>query len=132
MMIKKIFSVFLLCILFYACAGSQETPGKVQSTAPDTAKNVSSAPAANHQEQKNIQQPQSARENQPAMPVVHYLYITRDAKMRKDPKHLSKVIVTLKKGELVEKISVSKNWIQVKSASGKTGWVLKKFVFEGK
>ena len=52
--------------------------------------------------------------------------------MRIDPRHLSKVIVTLKKGELVEKISVSKNWIQVKSASGKTGWVLKKFVFEGK
>lgn len=131
-MMKKIFSVILLCVLFYACAGSQATPDKVQSTTPDTAKNVSSESAANNQEQKNILQPESAKASQPAAPVVQYLYITRDAKMRKDPKNLSKIIVTLKKGELVEKISDSKNWIQVKSASGKTGWVLKKFVFEGK
>jgi uncharacterized protein YgiM (DUF1202 family) len=132
MMIKKISSVILLCVLFYACAGSQATPDKVQSTTPDTAKNVSSESAANNQEQKNIQQPESAKERQPATPLVQYLYITKDAKMRTDPKNLSKVIVILKKGELVEKIAVSKNWIQVKSASGKTGWVLKKFVFEGK
>ena len=129
---KKIFSVILLCVLFYACAGSQATPDKVQSTTPDTAKNVSSESAANNQEQKNIQQPESAKASQPAAPVVQYLYITRDAKMRKDPKNLSKIIVILKKGELVEKISDSKNWIQVKSASGKAGWVLRKFVFGGK
>jgi len=131
-MIKKIFSLIFLCMLFYACAGSQATPDKVQSTTPDTAKNVSSESAANHQDQKSTQQPESAKASQPAAPVVQYLYITRDAKMRKDPKYSGKVIVTLKKGELVEKISVSKNWIQVKSASGMTGWVLKKFVFEGK
>lgn len=131
-MIKKIFSVILLCVFFYACAGSQATPDNVQPTAPDTAKNVSPDPAANHPQQKNIEQPENARVSQPAAPVVQYLYITKDAKMRKDPKSLGKVIVILKKGELVEKISESKNWVHVKSASGKTGWVLKKFVFEGK
>lgn len=131
-MIKKIFSVILLCALFYACAGSQATPDSAQPTTPDSAKNAGPDPAVNQREQKDIQEPQSAKESQPVTPVVQYLYITKDAKMRKDPKPMSKVIATLKKGELVEKVSVSKNWIQVKSASGKTGWVLKKFVFEGK
>ncbi|MEE9912250.1 MAG: SH3 domain-containing protein [Deltaproteobacteria bacterium] len=130
MMTRRIFSVMFLCVFFYACAGSQTASDNVQATAP--AKNVSSEAAAGNQEQKNMQQQESARASQPAAPVVHYLYITRDTKMRKDPKNFGKVIVVLKKGELVEKISDSKNWVQVKSAAGKTGWVLKKFVFESK
>ncbi len=131
-MTKKIFCFFLLCVLFYACAGTQTNSDNVQP-APANPQNVSSdttaakAPASGRETSAVV-----GKDAETSKSFVQSLYLIKDTKMRKEAKNLSKVVATLKKGETVEKLDVSGNWIKVKSSSGKTGWVYYKYVSENK
>lgn len=130
---KKIFSLLLLCLLFYACAGTQTNPEPVQSKTTVNEKDVRSDFVVSDPEQSSKEQATRVdKGNRESVAAVLYLYIVKETKMRKEARNSGKVIATLKKGELVEKISDSKHWVKVKSAAGQTGWVLKKMVFESK
>lgn len=134
-MTKNIFSVLLLCLLLYACAASQTNPDNAPSAKPDNAQATTPDRSSKNTSDfvvKDQDQPTRVSNDQLSTPTVQYLYIVKDVKMRKEARNLSKVVVTLKKGELVEKIDASKTWVKVKTSSGKTGWVSNKFVSENK
>ncbi len=64
----------------------------------------------------------------PHKPV--YLVVLQAANIREEANTKSRVIVTLKKGDQLEKIRESGGWCNVKLPSGQTGWVSKSLVKE--
>lgn len=132
MTIRKFFFLVLLCTFFYACAGLQ-TDSDDNRSASDDSKNISSDAAAVKTKPSGKQTPSNVNKDpQLSSTFVPVLYITQDVKLRKDPSLSGKVITGLKKGETVDKLDAVKDWVKVKSSSGKTGWVYDKYVSENK
>ncbi len=73
---------------------------------------------------------QSPSDINPASPKPVYFVVLQTANIREEANTKSRVIVTLKKGDQLEKIRESGNWYNVKLASGKTGWVHRSLVKE--
>jgi hypothetical protein len=63
-------------------------------------------------------------------PTPSLLVVIKTANVRAEAKGKSKIITTLKKGEKVENLGNSGNWLNVKISSGLTGWVFKDLVRE--
>jgi len=59
-----------------------------------------------------------------------YLIVSKPTRLRLEANTKSKVIKNLKKGEKVEKINDTKNWVNVRLSSGEIGWVHKSMVIE--
>ena len=57
-----------------------------------------------------------------------YVAGVTEISLRTGPNVENKIIAMLKTGEKLEVIEYQKNWSQVKTASGKSGWVLSRFV----
>jgi len=60
-------------------------------------------------------------------PVIH-LVTLKNSNIRTEPTTKSKIIITVKKGTKLEKISESRDWFKVKLPSGKTGHIYKPLV----
>ena len=76
--------------------------------------------------------PISAQQPQVEQPQVVYVVTIKAAGVRSKADAKSKSIKNLKKGEKLEKIDISGNWINVKLSSGETGWIHKSMVKEEK
>jgi hypothetical protein len=73
----------------------------------------------------------AAKQETPTPPLKPvYLIVLETANIREEANTKSRVIVTLKKGDQLEKIRESGNWYNVKLPSGQKGWVYKSLVKE--
>lgn len=60
--------------------------------------------------------------------LVSYLVVIKKTNIRAEDRAKSKVIATAKVGDKVEKIDASDNWFKVRTAKGKSGWIIKSAV----
>jgi hypothetical protein len=61
---------------------------------------------------------------------VSYLIVTKRTNIRAEDNTKSKVIATAKLGEKVEKIDASEQWFKIRTAKGKSGWIIKNYAKE--
>lgn len=108
--------------------GTQVEKQKLLKEQMDSLKTSQQASANIRQESESIQQKYAKQ----IKDVSIYLIVLKSTKLRSDANTKSKTIKNLKKGEKIEKLMESGNWIKVKLLSGETGWVHKSMVKEEK
>lgn len=76
--------------------------------------------------------PEPKKEEVKPTPAAMAVYVItlKNANVRSEPDLKSRIIITLKKGTKVEKIGQTGEWVHVKLASGKTGWIFHELVKE--
>jgi hypothetical protein len=103
--------------------------GKTAKTSQQGKKEMDDASVGSQQENTKEMTPKSSQKSMTNDNVlVSYLIVTKKSKIRAEDNTKSKVITTAKAGEKVEKIDASDNWFQVRTAKGKSGWIMKSAV----
>lgn len=78
--------------------------------------------------EKENKEENKKNENKELLPQKGYVKVKTSLLLRKTPSSDAKSIQTLRPGDIVTILSYKKTWYKVKSSSGKTGYVLQKYI----
>jgi uncharacterized protein YgiM (DUF1202 family) len=103
---------------------SNQEDGKQRTSKPPL--QVTANVGSNQDDSKRITPKDMTNDNLP----VRYLIVTKKTNIRAEDKTKSKIITTPKLGERVEKLDASDKWFKVRTAEGKSGWIIKSAVIQ--
>lgn len=77
---------------------------------------------------KEVEKNNDKKENTVLLPQKGYVKVKSSLSLRKTASSNAKSLLTLKPGDVVTILSSKKTWYKVKTSSGKTGYVLQKYI----